>query len=227
MPFSCITIDDEPLALNLLSTYIAQTEGLTLLQAFEDALQAKCYLEQHTVDLIFLDIDMPDMNGIKLIRSLSFKPLFIFTTAYKDYAWEGFELEAVDFLLKPFDIARFQRAVDRARELQTSRAHTPHYLQVYSEYQLVRIDTSTIEYLESMQDYVKIYLSNGQCILTLSTLKGIASRLPAKLFMRIHRRYIVSFTKVHAFKNGKVSIAATQLPVGAQYLAPFKAAFTR
>ncbi len=222
-PIRCITIDDEPLALRLLEEYIAKTADLSLLRAFEDALLAKEFLENQTVDLVFLDIDMPDLNGIDLIKSLPIKPLFVFTTAFKQYALDGFELEAVDYLLKPVDFARFTRAVEKASYLLQQDRNLPNtFISVYSEYRLVKIDVDAIEYIEGMEDYVRIHLSNGRRIMTLSTLKGMSERLPGDLFMRVHRSYIVSLNKIRSLKSRKLKLPSAEITVGASYLAELK-----
>lgn len=222
MPITCIIIDDEPLALRLLETYINKMDELILIQAFEDALSAKVYLENNWVDLILLDIDMPDLNGIDLIKALDKKPLFIFTTAYKDYALEGFELEAVDFLLKPFNFDRFHKAIERVDKQLGLKRNSSSFLSVYTEYRLVNIDVSTIEYIEGMEDYVKIHLSNGQCIITLSTLKGILNRLSTGNFLRVHRSYIVCLDKIISLKSKKLQLPSVEITVGNSYLASLR-----
>src|ERR1700753_1062618 len=156
----CIAIDDEPLALKLITKYVHQFPELQLVQTFEDAVSGAEYLKQGTTDLLFIDINMPDITGIELVRSLDKKPIIIFITAYKNFAFEGFELEALDYLLKPIDFKRFTRAVEKAVDYYKYR-HQPagdkngEALYVYSEYRMVKIDLDDIIYIESMADYVK------------------------------------------------------------------------
>lgn len=223
MTINCIAIDDEPLALQLLSTYIAKTPNLNLLHTFEDAIAAMEYLDHHPIDLLFLDVDMPDMSGITLVEKLAIKPFIIFTTAHKHYALDGFELEAVDFLLKPFDFNRFLKAVDRVDQLfllhqEHKELSTDACIYVYSEYKLIKVALGSIEYIEAMEDYIKIHLVSGERIITLSTLKGIMERLPQASFMRVHRSFIVSLDKIHSFNKKKLQMPSIEIAVGNSYL---------
>src|SRR3954463_6165937 len=157
----CIAIDDEPLALELIKKYAERIPALQLLYTFSDAMTGAEYLSKNNVDVLFVDINMPDITGIELVRSLEKKPMVIFTTAYKNYAFEGFELEALDYLLKPIDFERFSKAVDKALDYYKYKNSTvtddnAASLYVYSEYRMVRIDLKDIEYIESMEDYIKI-----------------------------------------------------------------------
>ncbi len=220
---TCVAIDDEPLALALMRNYIEANESLRLVHTFEDAIAAAEYLRLHPVDLLFLDINMPDITGLDLFRSLHPKPLVIFTTAYKNYAYEGFELNAVDYLLKPIDYLRFKKAVLKATDYH-------HYLQnkaikgeesvlyVHEEYKLVRIETDTILYLESLEDYVKIHLSNGKMILTLIPLKKLLEKLPESQFRRIHRSYAVALRQIESILQRKIKLQNGHLlPVSDTY----------
>ena len=166
---------------------------------------------------------MPDVTGIDLVRSLEIKPLTIFTTAYKNFAFEGFELEAIDYLLKPIDFERFKKAVTRAIEFfqhrQSAKVRSQENLFVRSEYRMIKIDLSEIEYIEGLEDYIKIHLSNKRPVLTLMTLKTVLKKLPASEFKRIHRSYIVPVRKVRSILNRKVQLASgTELPVSNNYL---------
>jgi len=160
----CIAIDDEPLALKLISRYVLQFSDLQLVNTFEDAITGAEFLKQGSVDLLFIDINMPDITGIDLVRSLVNKPIVIFITAYKNFAYEGFELEAIDYVLKPIDFKRFTRAVEKAVDYykykNTPAEKTEQSLYVYSEYRMVKIDLADIEYIESMEDYIKIHIEN-------------------------------------------------------------------
>lgn len=221
----CVIIDDEPLAVDLLQSYIEKTPDLRLLQAFNDAPSAAAYIGANPVDLIFLDVQMPHINGIQLLQSLEKPPMVIFTTAYSEYAAQGFELDAIDYLLKPFDIARFQRAVNKAQDYhrylqKEAEAATP-YIFVKSEYQVIKINLDEIRYIEALDDYIKIYTTTGRPILTLMTLKAMAERLPEDKFARVHRSFIVSLTRIESVRNRKVRIGDAEIPVGNSYVESF------
>ena len=220
----CIAIDDEPLALDLLRKYISNFPVLQLLATFDDAIEGASFLKSNKIDLLFIDINMPDLTGLDLVAGLEHKPLIIFTTAHKKFAHEGFELDALDYLLKPITIERFERAVNKATEqfelkkkLQTN---IPETLIVRSEYKMVKIELADIEYIESMEDYIKIHLlSTGQPVLTLMSLKGILETLPDTQFSRIHRSYIVPNKSVKSIQNKKVRLISNkELPVSDSYL---------
>lgn len=222
MPVNCIILDDEPLALQLLQHYIAQLPELRLLKAFDNPYEARAYLEVQPVDLVLLDIDMPDLDGISFIKSLTHIPQFIFTTAHQKYAFDGFELEATDFLLKPFDIDRFNKAITKVIKRQPQTDTSISSITVYSEYRLQKIDINTIVYLEAMQDYVKIHLTTKSFILTLSTLKGILSKLPPLHFIQVHRSYVISLSQVISVSQGKVQLSTAEVPVSKRHITLLK-----
>ncbi|RYE36190.1 MAG: response regulator transcription factor [Sphingobacteriaceae bacterium] len=222
MVLKCIAIDDEPLALKLISVYVSRLPALQMVQTFENAISAAEYLRHNTIDVLLIDINMPDITGIDLVRTLEQKPVIIFTTAYSNFAVEGFELEAVDYLLKPINFDRFAKAADKAVQYHqyknsslSNQANICIY--VYSEYRMVKINVSEIEYLESMQDYVKINLSNGNRILTLMPMKTLLDKLPAEQFRRIHRSYAVAISKIQSIQNRKVFLKSIDLPVSDSY----------
>jgi len=222
MQLKCIAIDDEPLALEIIKKYIAEFPDLKLLHTFEDAISAAEYLKLNKVDLLFIDIDMPDITGIDLVRALDEKPMVIFTTAHKGFAFEGFELEALDYLLKPIDLKRFSaainKALDFARYKSSGQGELDGSLYVHSEYRVIKIELKEIEYIESMQDYIKIYLSHTEKpILTLMSLKGVLEKLPSTDFARVHRSYIVATKKIKSIHNHRVKLKNIELPVGNNY----------
>ncbi|HEY1165991.1 MAG TPA: LytTR family DNA-binding domain-containing protein [Chitinophaga sp.] len=222
MQLKCIAIDDEPLSLALIQEYVTRFPALRLVQTFDDAISAAEYLRQTPVDLLFVDINMPDINGIDLVRSLAVKPIVIFITAHRKFAVEGFELEALDYLLKPLNFERFSRTVQRALEYyqyrQQSSMQPAAAIFVRAEYKLVKIDLQDILYIEGLQDYIKIHLQQGKPVMTLMTLKSMLEKLPPALFRRIHRSYIVPVSKVTAIVNKKVRIgSAIELPIGDSY----------
>lgn len=222
MPLKCVAIDDEPLAIELISTYISRFPDLELLQTFEDAVSGAEFLQKNSVDLLFLDINMPDISGIDLARALHKKAMIIFTTAYKQFAYEGFELEAVDYLLKPIDFDRFSKSVQKAIDYHQYKNNTlpatdDASIYVHSEYRMIKIVLKNIEYLESMEDYVKIHLEDAPAVLTLMPLKKMLEKLPADDFKRIHRSFIVPVKKVRSVQNRKVRLNSIELPISGSY----------
>jgi two-component system LytT family response regulator len=222
MSLKCIAVDDEPLALELVKHYVSRIPGVEMIQAFEDAISASEFLRRHEADILFIDINMPDINGIDLVRSLEKRPAVIFTTAHKKFAVEGFELDAVDYLLKPISFDRFSRSVTKAIDYihyknKTTGERTDS-LFVYSEYRLVKIPFPDILYIESLEDYIKIHLVSGKPVLTLMPLKKVLEKLPGEQFQRIHRSYIVAADKVQSIQNRKVMLSSgAELPVSDTY----------
>jgi len=220
----CIAIDDEPLALDILRNYIVKFPVLNLLQTFDDAVEGALYLKANAVDLLFIDIHMPDLSGLELVSQLESRPMVIFTTAHKNFAHEGFELEAIDYLLKPISFERFEKTVNKAteqfqyRKLQQSQ--DTDTIVIRSEYRMVKINLKDIEFIEGMEDYIKIHLlSTKHPVLTLMSLKGILEVLPESRFSRIHRSYIVPNALVKSIQNKKIRLTTDQqLPVSDSYL---------
>jgi len=222
MVLKCIAIDDEPLALRLINDYVSRFPALQMVNTFEDAISGAEFLKHNPVDLLFVDINMPDITGIDLVRSLDVKPMVIFTTAHKNFAYEGFELEALDYVLKPIDIKRFTKAVEKAVDYYKYRSkpaeeEAEESLYVYSEYRMVKIDLGTIEYIESMEDYIKIHITNEKTILTLMPMKKVLEKLPSSKFQRIHRSYIVPVNKIRSIQNRKVQLTDVELPISESY----------
>jgi DNA-binding LytR/AlgR family response regulator len=216
----CIIIDDEPFAIELITFYVQQTPMLNLLGSFSDANHAIDFIQNHEIDLLFLDIQMPHINGIQLLKSLDKPPMVIFSTAFNEYAVEGFELEAIDYLLKPFDIKRFQKAVKKADELfslkKAAEPQTEPFIFVKADYQMLKINISSILFIEGWDDYIKIYVSDKP-ILTLMSLKSIMEQLPHHEFVRVHRSYIVPIKKIESLRNKVIKIASKEIPVGSTY----------
>lgn len=226
MKLSCIAIDDEPLALEVIKKYAYKNSYLLLQQVFDNVIEAEKYLQQHRVDLLFVDIDMPDKSGIELIAGLAIKPLIIFTTAHKKFALQAFDMQAVDYLLKPIQTERFNQAVEKAMVMIkgiTTTEDNNSFL-VYAEYKLVKIVFTNILYIESMQDYIKIHLQDEKPVMTLLTLKKVLAMLPREKFQQIHRSYIVAVDKIKSLQQKTVELANNiQLPVGNSYSAYIKA----
>jgi DNA-binding LytR/AlgR family response regulator len=228
---NAIALDDEPLALQLLQAYGNQTAVLDTIETFSDATQAAKRLEVGDVDLLFLDIQMPDITGLQFFNSLSLPPMVIFTTAFAEYAAEGFNLDAVDYLVKPFELARFQKAVQKAADYQRflqldsqDSNQKGDSLFVKAEYSVVKIPFDDIVLIEGFDDYIKIH-AGGKPVLTLMSLKGVFEKLPPGKFLRVHRSYIIALDRAESLRRGQISIAGRQVPVGDRYLSEVRAAF--
>ncbi|MBN8857200.1 MAG: response regulator transcription factor [Sphingobacteriales bacterium] len=223
MQLRCVAIDDEPLSLLLIKEWISKFPELKLIETFEDAISGAEFIRHTPVDLLFIDIQMPDITGLDIVRSLEERPMVIFTTAHKKFALEGFELDAIDYLLKPIALERFTKAVTKAIEydaFKKSRNETPpENLFVYSEYRLIRIGIDDIIFIESLQDYIKIHLADKKEIMTLMPLKKVLEKLPGTRFKRIHRSYVVAVNKVASVISRKVQLVnGTELPLSNSYL---------
>lgn len=228
----CLAIDDEPLALQQLVAYISKVPFLQLAGQCQSALEARQFLENDTVDAIFCDINMPDLNGMDFVKSLAVPPLIVFTTAYSEYAVEGFKVNAVDYLLKPFGLQDFQRAANRLRERlgSTSSVDQPvvsesdDTLFLKTDYRIVKVNIPDIRYVEGMSEYLKVWIEGeAKPIITLLSMKKIEERLP-DCFMRIHRSYIINLNKIQEVnKNRVIMDADTYLPIGDLYKDAFQA----
>ncbi|MCB0636214.1 MAG: response regulator transcription factor [Lewinella sp.] len=223
-----IALDDEPLALAIISRLARDVPEWKLVATFTDAAQAGQFLQSNTVDLLISDINMPDISGLQFVRNLPDEhPLVIFLTAYKEHAHEGFDLDVIDYLVKPVSPERFRRALQKAADLLELRrkADTANHLPapddhffVYTEYQQVKIVVQDIRYIESMGDYVKIHLSGqDKPVVTLLRLKNLADSLADKGFRRIHRSYLINADKVEARQRSQVRLGPDWLPVGETY----------
>lgn len=231
MQLKCVAVDDEPYALDIIRAYISKFATLKLMQTFDDAIAAAEFIRNNKVDLLFLDINMPDITGLELARSLTEKPIVIFTTAYRKFAYDGFELEALDYLLKPIEFERFSKAINKAVDYyhykkpeKTEKPEEQSAIFVRSEYQLIKILLDDVEYIESVEDYIKIYITSGKPIMTLMTLKVMMEKLPSEKFLRIHRSYIVPVAKIRSLANKRVKLTSVELPVSDSYIDSLKAA---
>ncbi|OIR13200.1 transcriptional regulatory protein YpdB [mine drainage metagenome] len=215
----CIAVDDEPLALQVITKYCEKISFLQLEKVFTNTDEAKEYLQHNAIDLIFLDIQMPDINGVQFYKNLTIKPQVIFTTAFKDYAVEGFNVDAIDYLLKPFEYDRFLKATYKAKEyleFLSSQELQLNSLYVKVNYEMMKINLKDIELVEALDDYIKIYIKPTP-VLTLMTLKSMLEKLPPKEFARIHRSYIVPLSKIEKFSKNKVTVAGKEVPIGSSY----------
>jgi DNA-binding LytR/AlgR family response regulator len=215
----CIAIDDEPLALQLISEYCGKISFLQLDKVFTNTDEAKIWLQQNKVDLLFLDIQMPDINGLQFYKNLIEKPPVIFTTAYKDFAVEGFSVDAVDYLLKPFEYDRFLKAVYKGKEyidFLSSQELQLNSIFVKVNYEIMKINLKDVELIEALDDYIKLYIKPTP-VLTLMTLKSILEKLPTRDFVRVHRSFIVPKNKIEKFSKTKLMVAGKEIPIGSSY----------
>lgn len=230
---SCIALDDEPLALEIVETFCGMTDFLDLRKTFTNPDEAARYLRKFPVDLLFLDIQMPNITGIDFYKSLANSGIMvIFTTAYSQYAIDGFNLNAIDYLLKPFSLERFKQAIQKAQDyytylLKKDSNAAPAHLFVRAEYSLVKIALNDILCIEGFDDYVKIHLPDRKPLLTRMNLKSIAEKLPANEFLRVHRSFIAPISKIDAIRNKVIHIGNLEIPIGANYEMDFYAQFQK
>ena len=227
---TCIAIDDEPLALKQIVAYIEKTPFLMLSGRFESAMQAIPFLQENNVDLAFLDINMPDLNGMDFIKSFQNPPRVVFTTAYSEYALEGFKVDAVDYLLKPISYPDFLKASEKARdrispasEAGTHVESNEKFLFIKSEYKILRINLSDIKYIEGMREYLRIHMENQKPIMALMSMNKMESFLPGQHFMRVHRSFIVNLDKITTVERNRIIFDPdVYIPVSEQYKVQFQ-----
>ena len=225
----CLAIDDEPLALRQIVGYIGKVPFLELAAQCQSAIEARAYLEHDSVDVIFCDINMPDLNGMDFVKSLAVPPLVVFTTAYSEYAVEGFRVNAVDYLLKPFGLQDFQRAANKVKEMKEMErssvaGNAPDILYLKADYRVVKVSIPDILYVEAMSEYLKVWLdSQPKPVITLLSMKKMEEHLPDS-FMRIHRSYIVNLNRIREVNKNRVILDSnTELPIGDLYKEAFQA----
>ena len=230
MMIKCIAVDDEPLALGLLADNISKVPYLKLEASCNDAFEAAKVLKEKSIDLVFIDIQMPGLTGLQFISSLQHKPMVILTTAYKQYALDGYQLNVVDYLLKPVDMARFMAACNKAQELYELRnaaqgitrkaENSPQdYFFINVDYSLMKVVFKDIIWIEGLRDYVKIYLKStpGKPLVTRVSIKSLEEQLPPSLFIRIHKSYIISVDSITSVRKNSVFIKDQELTVGETY----------
>ena len=227
MTIKCIAIDDEPLALEQLKGYVQKTPFLELVALCKNAFESLDVLKSNDVQLMFIDIDMPDINGLDFVKSLIVRPHVIFTTAYSEYAFEGFQVDAIDYLLKPINYASFLKAVTKSKtwyelnnkeSVDTFTKSSEPEIFVKSDYKMVRIQVKDIKYIESANEYIKIHLDNNDCITTFMRLKSMQELLAEDSFMRIHKSFIINLHKIQAVDRNRVFMdKKLYIPVGEQF----------
>ncbi|MCG8580925.1 MAG: LytTR family DNA-binding domain-containing protein [Bacteroidales bacterium] len=225
-PVKCLVVDDESLAVDVISEYISRLDNLLLVDTCNTAIEAMQKLNEHEIDLLFLDIQMPGLTGLQLMRNLSHKPEVIFTTAYSEYALEGFELEALDYLIKPISFERFIKAVNRyfknhqqveIPQKDTNNTFNDAFIFVKSDKMMVKIVLKDITHIESLRNYVSIYLNDGREIKTMNTISNIEEKLPETHFLRVHRSYIIAIDKIESYTTGSLNIMGYNIPIGRNY----------
>jgi DNA-binding LytR/AlgR family response regulator len=225
-----IAIDDEPLALQLIEGYIRKTPDLEFLGVFDNPVDASAFIRENPVDLIFLDIQMPDLTGIEFIRLIEKGPKIVFTTAFEKYAIEGYKLDVVDYLLKPFSYEEFLTAVKKAERLiklearpQLTFDEGSRFIFLKSDYKIRRINLDDILYIEGLKDYVKVYTRNDpRPVLSLASLKQLESKLPENKFMRVHRSFIVNLERIETIERSRIVFGKEYIPVSDQYKDKFQ-----
>lgn len=239
MKIRCIAVDDEPLALRLIATFAKQTPFLELVNSYPNAIDALAAIERDHIQLLFLDIQMPDLNGMELARVLAAgnkPPRIVFTTAFNHFAIEGYKVDALDYLLKPFNYEEFLRVATKAKQyfesgIQPLPAVTPaedDFLFVKADYKMLRVDFNNITFIESVKDYLKIHLvDKPKPLMTLSSLRSIEEKLPPSRFLRIHRSFIVATDKIDAITKNSVHIGDANITVGEQYKDAFRELMNR
>jgi two-component system, LytTR family, response regulator len=225
----CLIVDDEPLARDVISRYIEKVPTLQLIAEFGNAIDAMLFLQNENIDLIFLDIQMPHLSGTDFVKSLRHPPKVIFTTAYKEYALEGFELDAVDYLLKPVRFDRFLRSINKAFPQQekinlptanSEKKSGSGFIYLKSDRKMIKVNLSDILYIESARDYIKVFTDNNY-IITRQTISSLEAMLSENEFIRIHRSFIVPIAKITSFTQETLQIGKTELPIGKYYLNSF------
>ncbi|QCR21818.1 LytTR family DNA-binding domain-containing protein [Pontibacter sp. SGAir0037] len=231
MTIRCLAVDDEPLALDIIESYISKLPFLQLVKTCASATEAMQVLQEEKVDLMFLDIEMPELTGIQLLNIMKNQPLIIFTTAYPDYALEGFNQDAVDYLLKPIPFDRFVKAVNKAQErLQRSAkpalepvpvpaaapAHEHEFMFVKADYKTIRVDFKDVLWIEGLKDYI-IIQTTDQKIITLLSMNKMMEKLPESRFLRVHRSFIVALQKIDSIEKSRIRIGKKEIPIGEVY----------
>lgn len=220
---SCIIVDDEAIAREIIVTHLSKIDNIEVVAQCKNAIEAFNFISNNTVDLVFLDINMPEISGIAFAKSIKKDIKVIFTTAYRDYAVEGFDLQAVDYLLKPIAFERLLKAVNRyfevnseSKDVETEITDINNFIFVRSNRRMLKVDFDTILYIESFSDYIKIH-QGSEIIVTRETITAIEAKLPKQQFIRIHRSYIVCISKIQSFTNEDITVNRKALPISRSY----------
>lgn len=218
---TAIALDDELPGLRVIENFCEKTDFIDLTKTFTQPSEALKYINQFPVDLLFLDIQMPSMSGLDFYKQIKQNTMVIFTTAFSEYAVEGFNLQAIDYLLKPFTFERFNQAVQRAKEQYDLRHQSEHkapdHILIRADYKLIKVNYSDILYIEGLDDYLKIHVKDQRSIIARMTMKAMSEKLPAKDFIRVHRSYIIPMNRVSNVRNKIISLNGEEIPIGASY----------
>lgn len=231
MMLKCLAIDDEPLARKKMAAYIEKTPFLELVDICESALEALNIIQNQEIDLLFLDINMPDFNGMDFAKSLDKAPGIIFTTAYSEYAIEGYKVDAIDYLLKPIDYPDFLKSANKAHHNLSKKSPASEelslkedFLFIKSEHKIIKINLQDITYMESMREYVRIHLQHSSPLMTLISMKKLQESIPSDTFMRVHRSFIVNLNSINTIERNRIVFnEKTYIPVSEQYREAFRA----
>ena len=226
----CIAIDDEPLALKQIADYISKTPFLELAGLCESALQALELLDKTPVDLMFVDVNMPDLSGMDFVKTLENPPFIVFVTAYSEYALEGFRVDAIDYLLKPISYSDFLKSANKVKAWFDAMQQKPaevmsnkDFLFIKSEYKILRINFDDIKYIEAMSEYIRIHLVNSKPVMTQLSMKSIEDQLPEDRFMRVHRSFIINLSRISVIERNRIVFDGTvYVPVSDQYKSKFQ-----
>ena len=223
MKYTCLIVDDEQLARQLMAEYVSKVPTLELVGSCKNPLEAMSVLKEKQVDILFLDIQMPELTGVEFLKTMQHKPATIFTTAYSEYALDGYQLDVLDYLVKPFPFDRFLQAVNKASNFidlqKQAQGQSPigeNYVLLHADHKIYKVFYDEIEYIEGLKEYVSYY-TNGRRIIVLQSLKSIEQNLPADQFIRIHRSYIVPIKKIKTLDGNQVQIGEKLLPIGRSY----------
>ena len=218
---SCIIVDDEPVARKILQQFAEQVPFLNVMGKFENAIKAETFLKENTVDIMFLDIEMPKVSGLQLLQKMDTKPMVVLTTAFANYALEGYELDVIDYLLKPFAFSRFLKAVQKAKDYyqmknKATGTSQPFYIFIKSDKRIEKIELNDILYAESIGNYVSICTENKRFVAYL-TIKSLEAQLPSDNFIKIHQSYLVNSSRINAIEGNEIKIADKSLPISRNY----------
>jgi DNA-binding LytR/AlgR family response regulator len=225
-----IAIDDEPLALKVIESFCAKTDFITLQKTFTQPGEALKHLRKFPAELLFVDINMPSMSGISLVKALEHQPMIIFTTAFSEYAVASYELNAIDYLLKPINFQRFDKAAKKALDYynyqQRKDKLTDSYIYIRADFSLVKIPLADILYIEGLADYLRIFIRDRKTIVARMAMKDLLDKLPAEAFMRVHRSFIVPVAAIRSVRNSIIQLPDKEIPIGKTYLEEFRNRFS-
>jgi len=226
---TAIAIDDEPLALKVIESHCEKTDFINLLKTFTHPTEALKYLRKYPVDLLFVDIQMPSMNGITLVKSIQQNTMIIFTTAFSEYAVVSYELNAIDYLLKPVNFKRFNQAVNKANAYYNYINKQNHsedkHIFVRADYSLVNILLSDILYIEGLADYLKIFIRDRKTVVARLTMNDMVEKLPLKDFIRVHRSFILPFNRIESVRSNSITLPEREIPIGKTYIKDFNSRY--